>query len=297
MTPRLVGHADLMRAGLANMLAPWSRCFLWSRDSGAEMLAPRWFKLRLGPYRRREPDKRRYERLFTNDGYVRGLRRLLLLTVGRRVPEGHAGSVTGARPVVVTFSGLGELVTPAIGRSREVREELRRITRPEFRPPPAAGPFVGVHVRLGDFGVEREDLLRAGAFNVRQPIAWYAAAIERLRADVGDVPVRVFSDGAATDLAAVLALPGVELVRGGSAVTDLLDLSTAACIVASGSTFSTWAAFLGQAPSVWFPGQLRGSVLDGGDVGVEVEWEPEAELPGTFVEAVRTRVQVHAAPG
>jgi hypothetical protein len=288
--PPVYAYPNLMRAGLANMLAPWVRCFLWSRDYKVEMLAPAWFKLRLGPYRRREADKRRYERLFTNSGYVAGIRRLILLTWGRRVEE--AGPLPGAgfRPVVVRFSGLGEFLTPAIGRSQEVEAELRRITRPELLPPERTASFVGVHVRLADFQPTREDLLRAGEFNMRLPLAWYAATINQLRSDIGPFAVRVFSDGSPQELAPLLLLPDVELVRGGTAITDMLDLSAAACIIASGSTFSTWAAFLGQVPSLWFPGQFRGSIMDGGDQGVEVVWEPGLELPTTLLDEVRARL-------
>jgi hypothetical protein len=150
---------------------------------------------------------------------------------------------------------------------------------------------VAAHVRLGDFQAADEDLLRAGSFNMRLPIGWYAAAIERLRSQLGPFPVRVFSDGEEHDLAPILALADVELVRGRTAITDLFDLSAAACMIASGSTFSTWAAFLGQVPSVWFPGQFRGSVLDGGDRGVEVEWEPGMELPDALLEEVRARMR------
>jgi hypothetical protein len=279
-----------MRSGLADMLAPWVRCFLWCRDNDVQMLAPTWFKFRIGPYRRREPDKRRYDRLFTNAGYVHGPRRLALLATARRFQEGTDLPTSGARPAIVRFSGLGEFLKPAIGRSAEVAAELRRITRPEFLPPDRGEPFVAMHVRAGDFAATDEAKLRAGVFNMRLPLGWYVDAAAQLRDVLPSVSIRIFSNGSRAELAPILAVPGTELMTGGSAITDLLDISAAACLVASGSGFSSWAAFLGQVPSIWFPGQFRGSFMDGGDRGVEGAWEPGDPMPDRIVEAATARL-------
>jgi hypothetical protein len=284
------GYPDLMRAGLANMLAPWMRCFLWCRDNDVQMLAPTWFKFRIGPYRRREPDKRRYHRLFTNAGYVHGFRRLALLATARRFEEGADLPTSGTRPVIVRFSGLGEFLRPAIGRSAEVAAELRRITRPEFLPPDRSEPFVAMHVRAGDFTATDEVKLRAGVFGMRLPVGWYVDIVALLRDVFPSVSIRVFSDGSPAELSPILAVPGIELVTGRSAITDLLDLSAAACLVASGSTFSSLAAFLGQVPSIWFPGQFRGSLMDGGDRGVEATWEPGDPIPDRIIEGAIARL-------
>jgi hypothetical protein len=272
------------------MLAPWARCFLWCRDMDVQMLAPTWFKVRIGPYRRRESDKRRYDRLFTNAGYVHGPRRLALLATARRIEEGADLPTRGTRPAVVRFSGLGEFLGPAIGRSAEVAAELRRITRPEFLPPDRGERFVAMHVRAGDFTAADEAKLRAGEFNMRLPLVWYVAVATQLRSIFPFVSLRVFSDGSPAELAPILAVPGTKLVTGGSAITDLLDLSAAACLVASGSTFSSWAAFLGQVPSIWFPGQFRGSLMDNGDRGVETTWEPGDPIPERIIEEAIARL-------
>jgi hypothetical protein len=100
------GDPRLMRAGLGNMLFPWARCFLWCRDNEAAMLAPRWFKLRVGPYVRRESDKRRYDRLFRRDGYVHGVRRATILARAEVIAEGAPRLPTTGKPAVVRFEGL-----------------------------------------------------------------------------------------------------------------------------------------------------------------------------------------------
>ncbi|HEX6066010.1 MAG TPA: hypothetical protein VFZ04_17375, partial [Longimicrobiales bacterium] len=65
-----------------------------------------------------------------------------------------------------------------------------------------------------------------------------------------DVPALVVSDGASAGLAELLAEPHTELIRTGVPLADLLSLSGARVLLASGSSFSAWAAFLGGMPAV-----------------------------------------------
>ena len=69
--------------------------------------------------------------------------------------------------------------------------------------------------------------------------------------------MRVFSDGDETELASILAIEGVSLLRGATDVDDLLALAQARLLVGSNSTFSRWAAFLGNMPSIWPNTSLR----------------------------------------
>jgi hypothetical protein len=242
------------------------------------MLAPRWFKLRLGPYLRREPDKRRYERLFRSAAYTRGPAKAVLLLRARAIDESTASSMDPDRVVVARFSGLGDCFKPLIGRAGLVGKELRRITRPNLLPETADAPFIAVHVRLGDF-----------ADSLRQPLDWYRDAVVRTRADLGrGLWVRVYSDGGADELQPLLSLPGVEFVQGRPAITDLLDLSQASAIVGSSSTFSMWGAFLGEVPTIWYPGRMWQSATQ--DPQLQVEWGGDGPLPESFVSSVARRL-------
>jgi hypothetical protein len=266
------GYPDLMRAGLGNMLYPWARCVLWCRSEQAEMLAPRWFKLRLGPYLRREADKRRYDRLFRSEGYVRGGKRALVLTTGDVQPEGAVGRpLSGWRPHIVRFQGLRDYFTPLLGAHDPIRTELTRITKPALRPTGNAGPFIAVHVRCGDFTDE-----------MRQPIDWYVAAVRALRSELGDVAVRLYSDGRPDELEPLLRCNNLVHVQGQSAITDMLEMANGKVVVASTSTFSMWGAFLGDRPSIWFPGRLWQRPTATQDR--QVEWEGNSSLPSTFIE-------------
>jgi hypothetical protein len=64
------------------------------------------------------------------------------------------------------------------------------------------------------------------------------------------MPIYVFSDGEQQALAPLLDL-GAQLHRSGSDMTDLLAMAGASLLIGSNSTYSRWAAFLGNMPSVW----------------------------------------------
>jgi hypothetical protein len=70
------------------------------------------------------------------------------------------------------------------------------------------------------------------------------------------VPAVVVSDGSPAALGDLLSIDGVTLLRPGCAISDLLVLSRARVLLASGSSsFSAWGAFLGQMPVASHPGQ------------------------------------------
>lgn len=110
-------------------------------------------------------------------------------------------------------------------------------------------PFLGVHVRRGDF--------RQGGLAIDD--AWYIRAVSQaLRGafpDGGRPQIRIFSDAAPQSLRFLAeAFPNVTIQPKAPALLDLLHLSRCAALVGtSRSTFGMWAAFLGQMPSFWHP--------------------------------------------
>lgn len=287
----LFGYPKIGRAGLGNELFAWARCFVWCRDNGAAMLRPQWRQVHIGPYLRFERDKRSYHRLFHGDGYVGGGRRAQALLWGRRVDEdAWPVSPTGAkRDTVVRFAGMGGYFAPLLGRHEEIGRELARITRPAFFPEGVPErPFIGVHIRLGDFRAPADEGdLTSGGWNYRIDLAWYAHVIAAVRDSLGmpAAPALICSDGGEEELREVLALPGTRLYRAGSAIGDLFALSSARVLVASGSSFSTWASFLGQVPTVWFPGQRRANLIAAHpNFTGEPELARDAALPAAFAQ-------------
>jgi hypothetical protein len=256
------------------------------------MLAPTWRTLRIGPYLRREREKRQYHRLLTTRGYVSGVRRQWVLRTFRLVDEEDAGSAP-LRRAVLRFSGIGPYFEPLRGRALEVRKELLRIAR---SPPVSAGhhPYIGIHVRRGDFSIPASSqVLRDGAECFQIGVDWYVAALRALRSALGDhVDARVFSDGAESELRALLTEPRVTLASNGTALDDLFALSRSATLIASGSTFSMWGSYLGGVPTVWHPGQRRQRILDRSDAknDLEPEWT-SGTFPAAFLHAAASALK------
>lgn len=276
-----VGYPVIGRSGLGNELFPWARCTVWCEANGVPMLKPQFRQLHIGPYLRRERDKRQYHLLFRNPGYVAGLKRFAKVRFGRKVSEGSEEDLRGA---TVWFTGMEGLFAPILGESDRVLTALRRMTRPELLPAATSRDFIAVHIRRGDFQpAPSEEALRSGSWNYQLPIEWFLHGIAEARKVLGaTMPVVVFSDGTDEQVADVLKLPGVTRASGKSAITDMLGLGQGRMLIASGSTFSMWGSYLGQVPTVWFPGQRRHRVLTGAPMEQEVELDYGQCLPTGF---------------
>jgi len=288
----LYGFADVGRYGLGHSLLAWARCRLWCDDHSIPMLAPSWRQLRIGPILRGERDKRQYYRLFRFPGYVRGLKRLALLTTAERVAAETADLVSLARERprrLVVFRNLlaqneETHFREILGRGLQVRARLVEMTKPQYVPAPPAAPSIALHVRMGDFTeVASAEKLRAGAKNARIPVEWYRAMLLGLRARLGsNYPAIVFSDGTDESLAPLLALPLVRRSPRQQSVADLLSISHSRLLVSSGSGFSMWGAFLGDVPRICHPGQRLVRVLaetDGLDREPECDSADEIAAP------------------
>ena len=287
----------LGRFGLTHGLLAWARCRLWCEDFGATMVAPQWFKLRIGPYLRRERDKRNYFLLFQPGTAISGMRRLRLLTgcdhrdVKSEWPQMPAQE---GRPLLLKFHNAlhqNEVKSFAQvrGRGHFLRQELTAITRPRYRPQPVTRPFVAIHVRLGDFTRNQSKAaLSTGAANSALPPSWFADRLRALRDTLGaDVPAVVFSDGQDSELRDLLNLPGVERSPRQASITDLLQMGQSACVISSGSGFSLWGAFLGDAPRLCFPGQMIVPALSRPEF--EIESDVGMPIPAGFAAAIKAQ--------
>ena len=115
--------------------------------------------------------------------------------------------------------------------------------------------FIGVHVRLGDFAVGKDNKQVTGnQNNIRIPLSWYVNILRALKERHPQMPIRVFSDGREEELQELTSL-GATLYRSGSDITDLLAMASASILVGSNSTYSRWAVFLGNMPSIWLEKQ------------------------------------------
>jgi hypothetical protein len=248
------------RTGLGNMLFPWARAEVFCKNHDARMLAPQWVNVcRVGPWLRRERDKRYYLSSFSNSGYVHGLYRQYVLHLIGHVGEAEFSKrqqiCKEGRSLVVDFKGMDGFFSPFLDAQAYVKERLYAITSPaivsqveQF----SDEPFIGVHIRRGDFkygGIAIDD-------------AWYVRAIEvaakSLNTRPRALPIRIFSDAAPETLQFLAdGFSNVTFMPKAPALLDMLLLSRCRALVGtSRSTFSMWAAFLGQMPSFWHPSQM-----------------------------------------
>ena len=297
--PSVAGHASLGRFGLGHSLLAWARCYLWCKDHDVPMLEPRWCHLRIGPYLRREADKRSYHKLFRKNSYVGGFRRLAILCFSEKLPYNtniDMAALKNTKAALVVFrndaSNNERYFKEIIGRHVDIREELLRITRVSHRLPCRENrKFIGIHVRCGDFSVARHPDDVKTSRNVRIPISWFVDILRGLRARIRlQIPAIVFSDGSRTELASLLREERVTLACGPSAISDMFHLSSAGVIVASGSGFSMWATYLGQTPRICYPGQRRERVLETSGIDLEPECECPDNLSDEFISSLTSRL-------
>lgn len=132
--------------------------------------------------------------------------------------------------------------------AEQVRESLRAWFQMEETDP--GEEVIRIHVRRGDYVSSGQAL---------EP-SWYARAVATARSEFPDLAVQVYSDdlpwcrehlGGVADL----------LVEGGTPEKDLSALSNAAMLIASPSTFSWWAGYLGGMPVV-FPDTTKSPLWD-----------------------------------
>lgn len=282
----------LGRFGLTHGILAWARCHVWCRENNAEMLAPFWLKIRVGPYLRRERDKRNYFLLFHRGNATGGLSRLVTLARARKISVGPEWpeQPDGDDPVVLRFHNAvhqneRKSFAQVMGHGAFLRRELVAMTRPRYLPTRASEPFIAIHVRLGDFAkVDADPSAFVGLANTRLPIDWYGDRLTALRAALDkEVPATVFSDGSDDDLAALLSLPNVARAPRQASVTDLLAIGQGAALIASGSGFSRWGAFLGAVPRISYPGQAE----------VPIDFDPSRDIESGFGEAIPASFTQH----
>jgi len=294
----LYGFPVMGRTGLAHSLLAWARCTIWCEEAGAEMIAPIWLRPRIGPYLRRELDKRAYHLLFQPAGRIAGVRRAWLLATARKLDVHEQwpapGFGAGGRTTVVRFfNALADnekkSFDQVVGHEAVLRQRLTAMTRPRFRPPDHGAPFVAIHVRAGDFSPASSESILGGRNNVRLPADWYADRLRALRHAIGAaIPAILFSDGRDEELRPILAEPEVRRIRGRQSITDLLDMGGAIAAISSGSGFSLWGAFLGGVPRLCHPAQMIVSAYR--EPMKEIESPFGDPIPEGFVDHVRARI-------
>lgn len=274
--PLLLVYPELPRAGLGNMLLVWARAVLFAKLNCLPVVAPTWGKVMIGPYLRGERDKRYYGDLFSNKTYVPKFKYSLTRLRKKAVYSNPALSqleLSKLEPqgkdcylfIFNTVPHWSDYFADLKEYQPLIKQRLISSIRPSvfqaISNTPA--PEIAIHVRLSDFRVLKpgEDFTKLG--NARTPISWYIRVVSAIREMAGyEVPVTLFSDGHDRELGELLKLANVSRSPAASALSDILTLSKSKLLItSSGSTFSSWASYLGQCPTIWHPAHFHAGVF------------------------------------
>jgi hypothetical protein len=264
------------------------------------MLAPQWTHPKIGPLLRRERDKRFYTGLFTQKGYVGGLKKWWLLSRAERIGETEAEAFIAQAAnekrnnTLLVFEGMEGLFDPLAGHRELLLNRLRSILRPSVLERITAlgsGPVIGVHIRHGDKAVVEESQRKIANFNSRIPDEWFLTTIEQVRKVLGrDIPVVVFTDAHPGEIKGLYDLPNVSMAAANPSIVDILRLSLADIIIGtSTSTFGMWSAYLGGMPSIWCPSEYQFS-LTYDKPGFQITADMHGTLPEGCGETLRRAI-------
>lgn len=266
--------------GLGNLLFPWARAKLLAKRCNYRFISPTWPQLKIGPVLRREFYSRNYVGIFKPlPEEVYGFRRFFVLLTHRKISEFYHDQATASDIIVV--SGQGNSFQGFEGQSTYLRDVLMKMLVKnrifELELLHRCKQAIAVHVRYGDFIKPDSKNIQTGLGNSRLPIEWYVAAVNSLRNELGaGVAVNLFSDAKDSELAPLMELPAVTRITENSAIEDMLLLGRHRVLVASGSTFSMWGSYLGQVPTLWFPGSKKFCLLDESEC--EIDYAPGQDL-------------------
>jgi hypothetical protein len=272
--------------GLGNLLFPWARAVILAKRLGLPLLSATWPQFKTGPLFRGEKDTRTYMRLFRPLGdEISGFQKTWLLGRMPRFPENILGKRKGMIPDrgLVEVEGMGNFFQPLLPSQSLLKSRLLEMLRPGvFSTAPDPNPFIAVHIRLGDFSIPSSlKEIQSGKGSRRLPLDWYRRVIENVRKGAGkNFPARIFSDGSREQLGDLLSLPDTTLQKQGTSIGDILIMSESSILVASASTFSMWASFLGQASTVWFKSQKKHRLVT--EKGREIEAGLDGKVPAGF---------------
>jgi hypothetical protein len=262
--PSLPGGPDygiirIAGAGIGNCLYVYFHAVVMARQANGRIIAPTWSSVKIGPLLRMERSLRRYGTMFRAHpdevhGPMKAMRLASLWSGHTRLQLG-TGQQLSVAPNGLTIIQATEFSFDGLHQHRSmIRNRLLEIlvAPPAAAPNWGAGNYAAVHIRLGDFvPVQPDQIITGRVANMRISLTWYERVIRRVRSIFPDLPVHIFSDGREQELAELLAVPGVSLRQEPTDIADLLALAQAKLLIGSNSTFSRWAAFLGDMPSIW----------------------------------------------
>ena len=237
----------LMRSpgpGLGNLLFPISRALIGQVHYGGQFVYPTMRQIKFGTFLRRERDGRTYGDVLRSRSAAEW--QDWFAARWRPVVDEHAFDAV-RKGVTVRYTGLGRYFHDLASHRDLIQTWLMENARDRA---PLEAFDIGIHVRLGDFAVANP---KSSGNSVRQSFEWYRAAFEKARRiSTAQAPSTVlFTDSDPCEVQRELAIASLSVDSSPNALAAMLRMSRARVLIASRSTFSMWAAFLGGMSVIW----------------------------------------------
>ena len=228
--------------GLGNLFFPFARAVIFSHLNDLPMINPTWPNIKIGPIIRNERDKRFYLNLFKSTG-IKGPQKYYLLNTIGKIQESDEISLNNIdKNSIIVFSGLRNYFQDIQPHYALVKKKILSIVKTQYlKKIDPDYDYIGIHLRLGDYSKER-----------RNDLEWSLEVVRQMRKVIGQKKVLLFSDERESELSEILGkINNVEVAFFGNAISDLIAMSRCRYLIASDSTFSAWAAYLGRMPVIF----------------------------------------------
>ncbi len=228
---------------------------------------------------------------------MRGVSRFLAMLRSEKVLESQLNPDSpslppGSRSRVFVFQGMEGMFNPLLPHRQFVRSRLLSILAPALKQGLEQDKEeygIVAHVRRGDkpeLPMGKPFPNCPGSDGLGMPTQWFKNCIENIRAVVGPVPATIFSDGTDEQLRDLLSLPHTRRAKANPSLLDILLLARGKVLITTGtSTFSMWANFLGEMPSIWYPGLKMDLTPD--KPGYATDTDLDGRLPSAFADILK----------
>lgn len=231
----------LPRYGLSNKIITYCKLMIIARESKQELLFVGWAHIAIGPYLRKEKNKRRYNGMLKSSSvlqyhFVKFFKKKHLDNYQEVLIAHSHFNIDPLISDISYFVNEFDFVKNSFYNliQKKILNQLAEMDKVK----------VGIHIRLGDFKNS----------NSHTPITYYLNIINKLRASCSNLPITDFSDGRKEELESILVLENVTMFNSGNDLIDLLQLSSADAVVTTkGSSYSYWAAFLAKKSVIHHP--------------------------------------------
>jgi len=263
----------LPNAGIGHSLESYSRTFSYYAKGYANFVHPFWYKFKIQPYLRKDPDKRQYQKIIQTPKYwglppYHFIKLLKYKWVSEKIfnPEKEGQFLIVFDEGPHDFNNIQpykfEFLNALLSISK-IKENTRKLW-----------PSIGIFHRSGDFKFFQpeegasEKIRRTHGYGFIPP-EYAADALRTLRKIAGwEVPAVLSTDAWPEEVECITSLGNVSLARNDSALTNMLEMRNHEILIFGTSSYGRWSYFLGNSFGV-FP--KTSDIVEDGDNPINIK--------------------------